>query len=143
MDATVAELVGQLEEEWRQLRARLDGIEPARLTTPGRRGGWPVIDNLRHLLFAEEIHLGRYVPGGWTPSPAGVPPDGMASQKRLAHLERAGAPFDPAAVFAAWEEAHEAIRPHLAETPEIQVRLDRHLRHLRAHIRVIERLMRQ
>jgi hypothetical protein len=135
-------LLAALEAEHQRLRSMLAGREPAKLGERPPTGKWSVVENVRHLLFAEELHLGRFVPGEREWSPLGLPPHGMQTPQRLRIFDVNATP-DLDDVLEAWRIAHARIRPHLVEDGEFLRReLFEHTRHLRAHVRVIERLLR-
>jgi hypothetical protein len=97
---------------------------------------------VQHLLFAEREHLGRLDPGGrdWTEfGLAEVFPRSL-KQVRLGNDD--GGPID--ALVDAWRAAHFALVPFLAEqdSPDFRHRLGGHTRHLRTHVKEIERLLR-
>jgi len=101
-----------------------------------------VTENLRHLLFAEQAHLGRFLPGGQRLSAIGLPPSGMLGNRRIGAAGTA-VPVSVAEVFEEWKEAHAATRESVQhDTEGVRKALQRNLRHLRSHIRVIERLLR-
>jgi hypothetical protein len=104
-------------------------------------GKWSIVENLCHLLFAEQLHLGRYLadPPPW--SPLGLPPTGMQAQARFAGLAR---PTSSASeVLDEWARIHWATKTLATnDNPEVRDRMERHLKHLNAHVRVIERLLR-
>lgn len=137
-----ASLLEQLDAEQRRLRELLSGKDPSVLAERPPNGKWSVIENVRHLLFAEQAHLGRFIPGGTHMSAYGLPPSGMKGNRRVGAAGTA-VPASVAEVFEAWQAANAATRV-LADhgTPEVRKALERNLRHLRAHIKVIERLLR-
>lgn len=141
-----ARLLAELEAEQARLRDLVAGKETALLAAKPRRvshGTWSVLEQLQHLLFAEQLHLGRFVPGGIAWHPFGAPPDGMRRQARFSMLGQTP-PTSAQEVLAAWAEIHDATRPFVAEggAPVLKA-LEGNLRHLRNHVRVIERLLRQ
>ena len=65
----------------------------------------------------------------------------MATQARFRDLGQVPARADD--VLTEWAAIHEAMRPLAAnDHPMFQNRLERHVRHLNAHVKVIERLLR-
>ena len=135
-------LLVALEAEQERLRGILANRDGARLAQRPPSGKWSVVENVRHLVFAEQSHFSRFVPGGPTWSPFGLPPDGMRDQKRFQEMVGTDA-SSVTDVLEAWAAVHAAIRPYLENEDErIAMALDRNLRHLRAHVRVVERLLR-
>jgi hypothetical protein len=136
-------LLETIEAEQSRLRTLLAGGDAAAMAERPPNGNWSVVENVRHLLFAEQAHLGRFLPGGVAWSPLGLPPRGMQGHKRLP-----GVGSMPSSsvedVLQAWEAAHAPLRSLMADDSKQLARaLERHLRHLRAHVRIIERLLRR
>jgi len=103
-------------------------------------GEWSVLENLRHLLYAEERHLLRRLTPGFTWTPLGLPTAGI--------VKRSGAGSassdDLEEVLAAWDATHFRAVAALAAAPEDSVPADAlngNLRHLRAHVRTIRKLL--
>jgi hypothetical protein len=117
-----------------RLRTLLESFEPTALATRPPNGDWSAIENIRHVLFAEQHHLGRFVPGGLGLSPLGLP--------QGKHSPVAGT--DPQAIFDEWERVHAAacagIDPAL---PGVEDQLPRLLRHQQAHGRLATRSLSQ
>ena len=139
-DDSVAALLAQLEAEQHRLRGLLSGKDDAALAQRPPSGKWSVMENVRHLLFAEQLHLGHLLPGGQHFSPLGLAPP--INRPKFRDVGSA-TPSTVHEVLAAWEAAHirtRALVDH--DTGDVRHALDRNLRHLRTHIRVIERLLR-
>jgi len=136
-EPTTADLLGEMEVLWQRLRDHLADDDPRYAERPPN-GKWSVVENLCHLLFAEQLHLGRYLssPPPW--NAFGLPPTGMQKQARFMGL--GVVPPNAAEVFDAWAAVHEATKELAAkDTPEVRNRLARHIKHLNTHVRVIER----
>ncbi len=103
-------------------------------------GAWSIVENVRHLLFAEQLHLGGFLPGGFKWSPIGM--TGMTAKKCADVGMKATNQVDE--VFAEWEQVHKPIRAAMksAAGARAEKALWRNHRHLRIHIQVIERLLR-
>ncbi|MBI5949698.1 MAG: DinB family protein [Chloroflexi bacterium] len=131
-------LLAAIEAEQQRLRDLLSARDPSTLAERPPSGKWSVVENVRHLIFAEQSHLGRLVPGGRTWSPLGLPPHNMS----LPAIDTAASP-GITEVLEAWQAVHAATRtiPEPGLEP-VRKNLDKNLRHLRAHTRVIERLLR-
>ena len=106
-------------------------------------GKWSVLENVRHLLFAEQAHLGQFVPGGRDWSPLGFTPQAMQATRKLPTVDPATMPRVDE-VLSAWLAIHAAIAPGLAgmERADVHKELTRNLGHLRRHVAIIERLLR-
>lgn len=75
-EPTTADLLGEMEALWQRLRDLLADDDPRYVERPPS-GKWSVVENLCHLLFAEQLHLGRHLPDPPPWHPFGVPPTGM------------------------------------------------------------------
>ena len=136
-------LVAELEAERERLRQLVAGRDNAALAARPPSGAWSVVENLRHLLFAEQAHLGQNLPTRVTFSALSLPPPGMMGSKRVG-LAGTRASEDATEVMAAWDAAHAEIKAHApANDAKFDARLEKHLKHLRLHIGIIERLLRQ
>lgn len=136
-------LLGQIDLERERLRDLLAGLEPSRATERPPNGKWSIVENVRHLLFAEQAHLGSFVKGGRDWSAVGFTPETMRRARKL-ELEPDQPGLDE--VVRAWDAVHAAIMQGLADhagDERLQKALWTNLRHLRAHIGVIERLNRR
>lgn len=138
----VPEPLADLETERERLRAALAGREAATLAVRPQHGTWSVVENLRHLLFAEQAHLGGFAAVRPNFSPLGLPPPGMVGSKRVG-LAGTQASDSASEVLAAWDAAHADLRQTLtADGERFDKALARHLKHLRLHIGIIERQLR-
>jgi hypothetical protein len=98
------------------------------------------MENVRHLIFAEQHHFSPYLKGfRW--SSVGVPPPNRTGERRLSP-----AGSDPAStvdeVFDVWAKVHAVVQARCLEAPDGLLRqLEGDLRHLTLHAKVIERLL--
>ncbi len=136
---SLADDLRQLEEDRAALYALVRGASRPLAARPPS-GEWSVVENLRHLLYAEERHLLRRLTPGFTWTPLGLPTAGI--------VKRSGAGSqtsdDLEEVLAAWDATHERVLAALAAAPSGSVpdaALDGNLRHLRAHVRTIRKLL--
>lgn len=137
-DATAADLLREMESLHQRLREMLADDDPRYVERPPS-GKWSVVENLCHLLFAEQLHLGRYLPSPPPWHPFGLPPTGMQAQARFKGL--AVRPSGAREVFDAWAVVHESTKELAnSDSPQVRNRLARHIKHLNTHTRVIERL---
>lgn len=136
----VARSWSQLEEERTALCALLRAAAPDHLTRRPESGDWSAIENLRHLVFAEEKHFRPVLPRGSAWTPLGLPTGGRPNRRGAGtHTTE-----DLDEVLAAWDATHERSRVavHGAPPGEPTDRMvDRNLGHLRAHVRTIRRLL--
>jgi DinB superfamily len=135
-----SELLMKIEEAQERLRQLLSGQDEKVLAERPANGNWSVLENVRHLLFAEQAHIGQLlsVPQPW--SPFGLAHAGI--QKKLPVVGSAQ-PSSVQEVLEAWQTTHSQVG-ELAEQDSEQVRraLYGNFRHLLGHTKVIERLLR-
>lgn len=130
----------EIEDARDSLYSLLRSVPRGRLTPRPDSGEWSVLENVRHLLYAEEKHLLLKLAPRSTWTPIGLPTKGIVRRGG------AGSEFtdDLDEVLAAWDATHERVRAALhAASPDGKTEraLDRNLGHLRAHIRTIRRLL--
>ena len=136
---TLEDDLRQIEDERVALYA-LVRTSSATLAAQPSSGEWSVIQNLRHLLYAEERHLLRRLASGFTWTPLGLPTKGIV--KRSGAGSQSSDDLDE--VLAAWDATHERVLSALRDAPagSLPDRLaEGNLRHLRAHIRTIGKLL--
>jgi uncharacterized damage-inducible protein DinB len=131
------ELIGQIDEAKGALYALFHAQSPEALAQRPPSGEWSVVENVRHLLFAEQLHLGRLLPEGFSWSGLGLRTDG-----RRRPPEVGSQPTDDIEeVLAAWDAVHAPIRDAALSTDGADQELQRNLRHLLRHVRIIEALL--
>jgi hypothetical protein len=136
-------LLADIEAEQAKLRRLLVAVEETPASTRPRADTWSVVENLRHLLAAEQLHLGQFVPGPRDYSAIGLPPAGLRKRPEFRGLDDTAKP-SVAEVMQEWEAAHSAIRSHLTgDGDKLRHALWKNRRHLRNHIEVIERILRR
>jgi len=136
---SLADDLRSLEDERDALYALVRGVS-APLALGPESGEWSVIENLRHLLYAEERHLLRRLTPGFTWTPLGLPTRGIV--KRSGAGSASSDDLDE--VLAAWDATHARVLAALRSSAPGSVPedfLDGNLRHLRAHMRTIRRLL--
>ena len=103
-------------------------------------GDWSIVENVRHLLFAEQLHLGTFLPQGFEWSKVGL--TGMTAKRFAAVGKRPTKDIEK--VLREWDEVHEPIRTAAKSAGgDIERALWRNHRHLGIHINIIERLLRK
>ena len=132
----------ELDRAKRRLRALLRSHDTRSLTTrppSDKFGRWSVIENVRHLLFAEQLHLGKFLPDGFEWS-------------RIAFSGRTGRAYaqvgteptdDLEKIFKEWDRIHRPTRKMVkaSRDPDVQKQLAGNLYHLNHHISTIEKLL--
>jgi DinB superfamily len=133
--------IADIDRERARLRRLLRSKDPALLNRRPPNGAWSVVENVRHLLFAEQLHLGGFLFRRFEFSPLGM--TGMTAKKYAMVGKKATRDVDE--VFAEWDALHRPIRAAVksATGPEVEKALWRNHMHLRIHIDVIERLLRR
>jgi hypothetical protein len=138
----VGEFIEAIAVEQRRLRQILEGRVAGSLTVRPA-GKWSILEHVRHLVFAEQAHLGGFYVGGQEWSPFGHTPATMLQSKQLVDSGNAGPALEE--VLLAWEATHANAATELANLGGASVRkaLRTNLRHLRSHVAVVERLARR
>jgi len=99
------------------------------------------MENVRHLIFAEQHHFAPFLDRGFRWSAVGVPPPNRTGERRLSPVGS-----DPAStvddVFEAWARVHAVVRTLALKTPDaLTPRLEGNLRHIEVHSKVIDELL--
>lgn len=120
-----------------RLRALLEQFDRVTLATRPPSGDWSAIENIRHAFYAEQHHLGRFIPGGLGLSRLGLP------QGRHAAITDTTDPrTDLNAVFEEWGRVHAAAGDQLdVSLPGAAGQLFRLMRHQQAHGRLAARAL--
>jgi hypothetical protein len=135
----VEALVKEIDRERSRLRRLVIAQPAATLTRRRRADEWSIIENVRHLLFAEQAHLGSFLPERFEWSPVGLT-NRTARQFAVVGTKPAR---DIAVVFAEWDSVHKPIRAAVRRAGgDVEKALRGNLRHLCIHIAVIEKLLR-
>ncbi len=133
--------IADIDRERTRLRRLLRGREARALNERPTKGNWSIIENVRHLLFAEQLHLGQFLREPSDFSALGM--TGMTANK----FARVGTASTTSVdvVFNEWDAVHRRVRAGLrsATGAEVDRALWRNHRHLRAHIALVERRLRQ
>jgi uncharacterized damage-inducible protein DinB len=142
----VAALAAEVDRARRRLYALVRSEDVRSLTRRPASGAWSVLENVRHLVFAEQAHLGKFAPDGAAWSSVGL-------TERAGKALRAGTAFTVAGmtpqedleeVLRTWDAIHRPIRKALKTNYEaVHYALERHLKHLLRHIAVIKKLIAQ
>src|SRR5690242_5053574 len=106
---SASELLKALEDGQSALPTRLADLDPSLAALRPPSGKWSVVENVRHLLFAEQLHLGGLGPEKVVWSAYGFDPETMRHQRKLPPVDEAPA-YRLQEVFAAWEQMHTELR---------------------------------
>lgn len=135
--------IADIDRERARPRRLLRSKAPQLLNRRSPNGDWSIAENVRHLLFAEQLHLGGFLSAGFEWSRLGrLGTTGMRAKKFANVGTKATKDVDE--VFAEWDAVHRRIRFALksASGAGVEKALWRNHRHLGIHIDVIERLLR-
>jgi hypothetical protein len=113
------------------------------LTKRPPSGEWSVVENVRHLLFAEQLHLGKFVPEGMPFSKLGLTPDFAREVPQFADVDTE--PTDNLGkIIRAWDEVHQTILDAVIDSKAVTAKhLQDHLDHLLFHTKIIEQLLKE
>ncbi|MGE3073566.1 MAG: DinB family protein [Dehalococcoidia bacterium] len=134
--------MSSVEKAQTRLRAMVADQNDALLRRRPPNGTWSCVENVRHMVFAEQVHLGRFIPGGTEWISPELPPYTMADIRESKMVGGHG-DVPIRAVLSAWQSLHGMTRV-IAETdtPEIRRAIGRHLKHQQQHIHRVEVLLR-
>jgi len=143
-DSDITRELTQIDRARSRLRKMLRARDQALLNRRTPAGDWSIVENVRHLLWAEQRHLGRFLPGRVEWSPVGI----TAFRGREFANVGARPSRDIEVVFAEWDRIHASIRSALkAARPgsdtaaQAATALSGNHRHLLHHINIIEALL--
>jgi hypothetical protein len=133
--------LARIEAAQSTLHKKLKSVPAARRFARPPSGHWSPMENLRHLIFAEQHHVGRFLPKGFRWSSVGVPPPNRKGERRLSPVgSDAATPLDE--VFEAWAKVHGVVRSLcLASSGDPTPLLEGNLRHVMVHAEAIDRLL--
>jgi hypothetical protein len=136
----IANYIREIEAERDRLRTVLRGKEREVIERRPPNDDWSIVEHVRHLLFAEQLHLGRFQRVGFAWSPIGL---GGHAGRNLSEVGQKPT-TDVVEVLAEWDAIHAATREAVTTAAgDIERALWRNHRHLRTHIQVIEKLLRR
>lgn len=141
-EADVRAALGRMDEAQGALARLLRSAAPGALAARPPSGDWSPMENVRHLIFAEQHHFRTFLARGFRWSSAGAPPPNRTGERRLSPIGS-----DPETsldeVLRVWAAVHEVVRQRCIAAPsEVAAALDGNLRHLNAHSARIERMLR-
>jgi DinB family protein len=132
--------IAEIDRQRARLRKMLRSQDPRVLARRPTNGDWSIVENVRHLVFAEQLHLGGFL-------------SDKVEWSRVGLTERTRPEFasvgtrptnDVEKVFAEWDAIHIPIRKAMKSAGgDIQRALWRNHRHLRIHTGVIEKMLRR
>jgi hypothetical protein len=153
-ERNVATLVSEVDRARQRLYVLLRSKDGRVLSKRPASGEWSIVENVRLLVFAEQVHLGKFLPDGraWSPMnltqrrrktftvKGGVVAFRRHERQLVAEHGGTEPKEELAEVFRAWDVIHQPIRKAVkAEGEDAQYALERHLGHLLRHVEVIEK----
>jgi hypothetical protein len=131
-------LIKKIDAERSRLAKLLRSQDPTALTTRLASGEWSAIENVRHLLFAEQLHLGKFLPGKTKWNRAG-----LSGRTGKAYADVGTEPSDDLeVVLNAWNDLHRPIRNAVrGGDEEVRQQLIGNLLHMHLHVGVIKGLL--
>ena len=134
----LAKLVAENDRERARLRRLLCSKDAKVLAKRPATGDWSIVENVRHLLWAEQRHLGRFLPDGFEWSRIG-----MTAFRGREFADVGTKPTrDIEKVFAEWDKIHKPIRKAVKSAGgDVAKALWGNHKHLGFHINVIEKLL--
>jgi hypothetical protein len=122
--ANVRTVMRRLDEVRREFCATLRSTEAELVTARPAPGAWSVIEILRHLVFAEDLYLNRWILRNDKPwCRLGLLPDFLAKDPKYADVGSQPTE-DLEAVLAAWEGIHAHTRDYVTGVTAEQLRQD-------------------
>ena len=136
--ATASELIRDLDAARRRLYKLVRAADPKTLTKRPPSGAWSALENVRHLLFAEQLHYGRLLAGKTSFSPLGM--TGMRA-KQFAAVGTATPTLEE--VLSAWDAIRAEHRKAFRGRDDDAVRrvVYGNTRHVSIHAAIIARLL--
>ena len=121
----------------------LRGAPRSRISKRPRPDAWSPIEHARHLVFAEQMHLARRMGDSVRFSAIGQPPTRLVGHPRV-HPAGSRPSTNVDTVFTEWNRIHADTLARWRSRRDAAAadRLERHLKHLHAHARTIDRLLR-
>ena len=115
----VREVMARVEELRAAFRQRLRAMDAGLLATRPGADEWSALENVRHMLFAEDVYLNRFILQNDKPlNRLGMLPDFLQSQEGYEDVGREPS-YDLESVLVAWDAVHADMRAFLADlTPE-------------------------
>ena len=133
--------ISEIDRERARLRRLLRSHDAKVLAKRPASGDWSIVENVRHLLFAEQLHLGHFLRDGFEWNPLGMT---QFTARKFAGVGK-NPSTDVEQVFREWDAIHKPIRKAVRSVggDDVDRALWRNHRHLGIHIRVIEKLLRR
>ncbi len=137
-DADTTTFLRRIDRARSGLAALLRSQDAQALAKRPPSGDWSIIENVRHLLFAEQLHLGKFLPDGFEWSRVG-----MSGRTGRAYAEVGTDPTeDLEEVLQEWGAVHRPIRKAvMGGDAEVQKVIAGNLKHLVHHIDIIRTLL--
>ncbi len=136
-------LLDRVDGVYRGLVGLLEAGDHASYAVRPASGEWSIVENVRHLLFAQQLHLGKFLPDGFEWSGLGLAPHFVANEEAFSKVDTEPTD-DIEAVFDAWDVIHTTIIDAvIASTEATPKNVQDHLDHLLYHFNIIKDLLKQ
>jgi hypothetical protein len=136
--ATLAAIDAQ-RSELRELLLTTDASTVAGRTSSGE---WSPVENVRHLLFAEQLHFSQLLPEKQPWNAQGLAPHFLANEPPFKTVGT-DPTTDLAEVLRAWDAVHASVCTLASSSSDEKLAeaLDRNLKHLQFHVAIIRSLL--
>jgi hypothetical protein len=132
-----------IDETRASLIAILRATDGSALTERPASGEWSVVENVRHLLFAEQLHLGKHIPNRPAWSATGLTPHFFAEMPAFREVGTKPT-SDLDEVLAEWDAIHAPLASVVGSpSDDLVTSLQGNLQHLQFHAGIIESLLRE
>ncbi len=139
-ERTVEQYVAAIDAGRARLRRLVRSVDAKVLARRPPNGDWSIVENVRHLLWAEQVHLSKVLPG-----PVAWSPVGLTKFTAARFADVGTQPTDDiAVVFREWDRIHRTICKAIpSATGDVERALWGNERHLCIHTEGIEKLLRK
>ncbi len=111
----VRNMLARLETIRSAFREKLRATDPHLLTTAPGPGRWCALEHVRHLMFAEDLHLNHFILQNENPlNPMGMLPEFLADLPKYQNVGTEPC-TDRETILAAWDSTHAAMMAYLAD----------------------------
>jgi len=125
-----------------QLRDLLLSTDTSAVAQRTSSGEWSPVENVRHLLFAEQLHFSQLLPEKQEWNTQGLAPHFLANEPPFKTVGTEPT-TDLAEVLRAWDAIHASVATLASSSSDetLAQALDRNLEHLQFHVAIIKSLL--
>lgn len=136
-------LLSRIDETRAMLRDLVLSADARALADRPPSDQWSIVENVRHLVFAEQLHLGKFISETPAWSAVGLTPHFLAGESAFRDVGTKPTTLIHE-VLDAWDAVHAPLRDIVAEANDDACKaLQRNLAHLQHHAAVIDSLIRE